>query len=84
MKVKITKPVLVQGNPAQPGDVVDIPPADAANVIGAGRGVRYTEPEPKPKAQPEEVETTAVEPNYEKAVKKRVTRKRSKAKAGGD
>lgn len=65
MKITLTSSILWNGEHREVGDVLDIADGDAANLIGRGRAVPYTEPQEittnraigVKKSQPENVTT---------------------------
>jgi hypothetical protein len=49
MEVQVTKAMYFQGKPVAPGEVIDLPPADAQYLIGIGRVESIGEAVAKPK-----------------------------------
>lgn len=52
MEIIVTTAFMAHGNRVEPGDVIDLPEADAAYVIGLGRAEKVTAPAEAPSEKP--------------------------------
>tara|TARA_Y100000004_G_scaffold106527_1_gene119574 strand:- start:203 stop:433 length:231 start_codon:yes stop_codon:yes gene_type:complete len=76
MKVEILRSVMISGEPAEAGSILEIDDADAVTLLGLGKAVRFKEEAAAPKAA---AKTAAKEqPSEEEAEKPKTTRRRTK------